>query len=182
MDRKEKRKKWDKIYRDRNAVKIAEYRENTRDNQKLYREENAKTIKKNKRIYRQTNKKKINEINKKYIKDRRQNDINFRILTNIKPLISSSIKRKGYLKNSKTEQILGCSISEFKQHIESLWKPWMSWENYGLYNGELNYGWDLDHIVPTSSAKTEEDLYNLNHYTNLQPLCSYINRVIKKDN
>ena len=57
----------------------------------------------------------------------------------------------------------------------------MNWDNYGLYNGELDYGWDLDHIIPISSAKTEEDIIRLNHYTNLQPLCSKTNRDIKKD-
>ena len=57
----------------------------------------------------------------------------------------------------------------------------MTWENRGLYNGELDYGWDIDHIVPICSAKTEEDVIKLNHYTNLQPLCSYTNRVIKGD-
>jgi hypothetical protein len=57
----------------------------------------------------------------------------------------------------------------------------MSWENKGLYNGELNYGWDIDHIIPLSSADIEEDIIRLNHYTNLQPLCSKVNREIKKD-
>jgi len=37
-------------------------------------------------------------------------------------------------------------------------------------------------IIPVSSAKTEEELLLLNHYTNLQPLCSKINRDIKKSN
>ena len=55
----------------------------------------------------------------------------------------------------------------------------MSWNNYGLYNGELNYGWDIDHIMPLSSAKTQEDIIKLNHYSNLQPLCSYHNRWVK---
>lgn len=58
----------------------------------------------------------------------------------------------------------------------------MTWDNYGLYNGEPNYGWDIDHIIPTTTAFSEEELLKLNHYTNLQPLCSYINRVIKRDN
>ena len=35
--------------------------------------------------------------------------------------------------------------------------------------------------VPLSLAKSEEELIKLNHYTNLQPLCSKINRDIKKD-
>jgi hypothetical protein len=52
---------------------------------------------------------------------------------------------------------------------------------YGKYNGELNYGWDIDHIIPLAPAETEEDVIRLNHYTNLQPLCSYTNRYIKKD-
>lgn len=37
------------------------------------------------------------------------------------------------------------------------------------------------HIIPISSATNEEELIKLNHYTNLQPLCSKVNRDIKKD-
>jgi len=57
----------------------------------------------------------------------------------------------------------------------------MSWDNYGLYNGELNYGWDIDHIVPLSSVKTKDELLQLFHHTNLQPLCSKVNRNIKRN-
>lgn len=58
----------------------------------------------------------------------------------------------------------------------------MNWENYGLYNGTEGYGWDIDHIIPTSSGITEDDIIKLNHYLNLRPLCSKINRDIKRDN
>ena len=57
----------------------------------------------------------------------------------------------------------------------------MNWSNHGKYNGEFNFGWDIDHIIPISSAKSEEEIIQLNHYTNLQPLCSYINRVVKRN-
>ena len=40
----------------------------------------------------------------------------------------------------------------------------------------------INHIIPISSAKTIEDVIRLNHYTNFQPLDSYENRVVKKDN
>jgi len=56
----------------------------------------------------------------------------------------------------------------------------MTWENYGKYNGDLNHGWDIDHIIPVCSAKTTEEVIELNHYTNLQPLCGYTNRYIKR--
>ena len=56
----------------------------------------------------------------------------------------------------------------------------MNWNNRGLYNGELNYGWDIDHIIPLDSAINEIELLRLNHYSNLQPLCSKVNRDIKK--
>ena len=76
---------------------------------------------------------------------------------------------------------LGCSFEEFKIYLESKFEDWMTWKNYGLYNGELNYGWDIDHIIPSSTAKNENDIYHLSHYSNLQPLCSKTNRDIKKD-
>ena len=38
----------------------------------------------------------------------------------------------------------------------------MSWENHGE--------WHIDHKKPLASAKTEEELKKLCHYTNLQPL------------
>jgi hypothetical protein len=40
----------------------------------------------------------------------------------------------------------------------------MTWDNYGVG------GWEIDHIIPLASAKTEEEVYKLCHYTNLQPL------------
>jgi hypothetical protein len=58
----------------------------------------------------------------------------------------------------------------------------MNWDNHGLYNGTERYGWDIDHRTPLDTAVTEEDVIRLNHYTNLQPLCSKVNRHIKRNN
>ena len=63
-------------------------------------------------------------------------------------------------------------------------EPWMTWENKGNpKDGKLEYNknWDIDHIIPISSISSEEDIYKLNHYTNLQPLCSKINREVKRN-
>ena len=94
-------------------------------------------------------------------------------------MIGHALRFNGYVKNSKTEEILGCSFEYFKLYLESKFEDWMTWENHGRFNSELNYGWDIDHIIPLDSAEIEEDIIRLNHYTNLQPLCSYTNRHLK---
>jgi hypothetical protein len=76
--------------------------------------------------------------------------------------IRNSIKHNGLQKNSKTSEILGCSFDEFRLYLESKFESWMNWENRGLYNGELNYGWDIDHIIPQSYGNTEDELLKLN--------------------
>ena len=113
--------------------------------------------------------------------NRIKNDKIYKFQCNVKCLIKNSIKYKGYKKNTRTINILGCTIEEFKVYLESKFENWMNWDNYGIYNGELNYGWDIDHIIPVSSTKSEEEVIKINHYTNLQPLCGYINRNVKKD-
>lgn len=61
---------------------------------------------------------------------------------------------------------LGCSIEDFKKHLESLWQPGMSWCNYGLR------GWHIDHVIPISSFDLviKQEQLKACHYTNLQPL------------
>ena len=99
-------------------------------------------------------------------------------------IVKNSFRRDGYKKNTKTQKIIGCSFIELKKHIESQFEWWMSWENYGNRLGicdGINQSWDIDHIVPISSAKTESEVLKLCHYTNLQPLCSYTNRWVKRN-
>ena len=100
---------------------------------------------------------------------------------NIRAAIRRSLVDSGYNKKYKSEIILGCTMLEFKLYLENQFEIWMTWENKGLYNGTSNYGWDLDHIIPLSSAISEDDVIKLNHYTNIQPLCSHYNRDVKRN-
>ena len=50
----------------------------------------------------------------------------------------------------------------------------MSWEKWGLLT------WHIDHIIPLSSAKDVDELYELWHYTNMRPLSAKEN--LKKGN
>jgi hypothetical protein len=129
---------------------------------KFYREEYNNVIKKHR-----------NKVNKRKYKNDPLYSLKIKTRTMIYDALSNKTKR--------TEDILGCSFEDFKLYLESKFESWMNWGNRGLYNGYLNYGWDIDHIIPLSSVKTEEEIIKLNHYTNLQPLCSKINRDIKRN-
>lgn len=146
---------------------------------KTYGEENKEAKLTYLKGYYEGNKEDILYKNVLYNRKRRKEDPLYRLKKNIGNNIANTLKSKEMRKTKRTIEILGCSISEFKLYIEAQFLPWMTWDNHGLYNGEFNYGWDLDHIVPASSARNEEELLALNHYTNFQPLCSKINRDIK---
>lgn len=186
---KDKEKLRKKEWNSKNKEKISEYNKNykkinkekIKENNDSYYSLNKNKINIKSKNYRELNKEKIKVINRNYKNKRLKNDNLFKLRHNIGNLIRNSFRCK-FNKNSKTIEILGCTYEEFKEHLESLWQHWMNWDNYGLYNGEPNYGWDIDHIIPQSSVNTEEELIKLNHYTNLQPLCSFINRNIKKSN
>ncbi len=115
------------------------------------------------------------------LREKRKNDPIYRLKQVTRCAIYKSLTGKGFIKSERSHKILGCSIEDFKEYIESKFETWMNWENYGKYNGIENFGWDLDHIIPISSGSTEQDILDLNHYTNFQPLCSKVNRFIKSD-
>lgn len=75
-------------------------------------------------------------------------------------------------KDRNTQDIVGCSWVELKEHLEN--------NPYGFKIDQE--GLDLDHINPLVNCKTKEDVYRLSHYTNLQLLPTHYNRNIKRDN
>jgi hypothetical protein len=164
-----------KKYNSQNKEKINEYQNQY---QKEYRKENKEKNKEYNKKYQKENRKKINEYYKSYRKNRIQNDSLFRFSSYTRTLIKGSFKRNNkFKKNTKTENILGCTIEEFRNYIEIKFTKKMTFENYGE--------WHLDHIIPISSAQTEEEVIRLNHYTNFQPMwakenISKGNKIIEK--
>jgi len=171
---------------------------------KEYYKKNSKTVKEYQKKYSEINREKTNgyknkwrlenkeyyksyyDINKTEINKKRQERINsdpmFKLKCSLRSLINVSFNT---VKPCKTEEIIGCSFEFFKKHIESKFKPFMTWENKGNPKDgvfEPLKNWDIDHIIPLSTAKNESEVLKLNHYTNLQPLCSFENRFIKRDN
>jgi len=139
------------------------HRENYWNNHDKELKRTAEKHKKNsekEKEYRKKNRIKINErIKKQYT----ENEI-FRLRTNMKNRVKLFLNSRQITKKNTTFEIVGCNPKELKEHIEKQFKTGMSWDNHGFF------GWHIDHIIPLSSAKTEEDVYKLCHYTNLQPL------------
>lgn len=157
-------------------------KENISERKRQYYLMNKEKISKQKKEYYCLNKEILNKQSVKRVNARKSQDVLFKLKSNVRGLINSTLRLSGFKKSSKTQVILGSTFNEFKNYLESKFEPWMNWSNYGNWNGqprEMNVAWDIDHIIPISTAKTEEDVLRLNHYTNFQPLCSYTNRYIK---
>lgn len=152
-----------------------------KEKQNLYYQTNKEKLKNRCKSHYRKHHTKIRTRNNFARQQRMQSDPIFLLSHKIGCTIRNGLRKEGFTKKSKAKEILGCNFIEFKIYLESKFENWMTWENRGLWNGTLNYGWDIDHIIPICSAKTEEDILKLNHYTNLQPLCSYINRSIKRN-
>ena len=151
-----KRKISKKIWSENNKDKVNESRkkwtENNLEKEKIRKKEYSKIY------YLKNKKKRLEYSNEKQKKYRKTNPL-FKLKCNLRRRIGFFIKKKSL----STESILGISFEEFKNYFELKFTEEMSWEKMGK---EIH----IDHIIPLSSAKTEEELYKLCHYTNLQPL------------
>lgn len=134
----EKRKKWDKTYRDNHLQDRKEWLENNKDL--------------------------INKYKREYHQERVKTDPLYKFEKQIRGAISSSFKRKKYIKNNHTYEIIGLNSDEFIDYLKETFK-----DNYG-------YEWDgkekvhIDHIIPLATATTEQEILKLCYYTNLQLL------------
>jgi hypothetical protein len=107
-------------------------------------------------------KEKRNKRVRKTYKNKYDNETLFKLKVVLRNRLYEVLKRYKFPKKSSIFKHLGCDVQFLKLHLESKFKENMSWDNYGE--------WHIDHIIPLSSAQTEQELYNLCHYTNLQPL------------
>jgi hypothetical protein len=187
---KEKKKSYQKLNKEKIAENKKRYWQENKDKLSIQHTEYRKTSKSKKyfkseeyKIKRKIYLSKPETIEKRnlHLRTKRKTNPLFRLTCDTRSIIGKALRRGGYDKKSKTIEILGCTFEEFKSYIESKLEYWMTWDNRGLYNGTKKFGWDIDHITPLDVAKTEKDIILLNHYTNLQPLCSHMNRDIKKN-
>jgi hypothetical protein len=181
-----KQKEWRKENRDKiknryqryyqeNKEKITSYRENNKDNIKIkllnWRKNNPERNKELLRNWRKNNPHKVKQY-RKLGRERGKFDTLFNIKQRMRCRLHHFLNKCEIAKKTKTFDILGCSPYFLKQYLEKQFKDGMTWDNRNE--------WHIDHIIPLSSAKTEDEIYKLCHYTNLQPLWAEDN--LKKGN
>jgi hypothetical protein len=145
--------------------------------QRKYYNDNRESLIKKQREYHRENKESANSYSAKYYLENRDSmiakavkferekikkDPKFAMIKRIRCLTSQALSAKGLTKTTKTMEALGCTSDQFQRHIELQFSKGMNWANRDK--------WHLDHIVPISSAETEEDVIRLSHYLNLRPL------------
>ena len=157
----EKNKQKIKQYQKENKEKIKQYQ---KQYQKQYHKENSEKFKQYKKQYRKDEKHKCKEHNK----DRQI----CKICNPLGHLINLERSRQlHYLTKGKcgtrTLDNLGCSIEEWKIHLENQFDENMNWDNFGTY-------WEIDHYVPLlygiNKPPTKEMIIQRLHYTNTQPM------------
>ena len=95
---------------------------------------------------------------------RLRDNLQYRIMQSCRDRVCKALRRK--TKTVTTLELIGCSPAEFRAHLESQWKPGMTWDNW------THDGWHVDHIRPLASfdLSDPEQQRIAFHYTNCQPL------------
>lgn len=159
---KERKKEWSRKYNLKNIDRKRElgrkYYHDNKERAQEYRLKNKENIKKQKQKYYSENKEHIN----RHTKERRRTDINFKITHNLRTRLRKALK--GINKSASTIELIGCTIDELRRHIESQFKPWMTWKNYGL--------WDIDHVKAMATFDLTCPLQQREccNWSNLQPM------------
>lgn len=146
---KERSKEYQKIYFQKNKKKISIREKNRRSRNEAWSQK------------KRDEKREISKIYQREYKRKRRQDPIFKLKASLRTRLYCFLKKN---RNVNFYSYIGCSSEDLKKWIESKFKPGMSWSNHS------KDGWHLDHIIPLSSAKTEQEVYKLCHYTNLQPL------------
>ena len=104
----------------------------------------------------------INQKKEKRNVIRESRDPIYKLKRKMRHSLKDAFRRKGYSKNTQSQQILGEDWETVKTYFESLFTEGMTWDNMGE--------WHIDHIIPLSTSNSEVEILNLCHYKNLQPL------------
>lgn len=121
------------------------------------------------KLWAKNNAEKNRQTRTKRAKRRYNEDPQHRLMHNVRKRISQGIRR-GQKAGSAIND-MGCTVIELMQHLETMFKPGMTWENYGKH-------WEVDHIIPLSTfdLTNREQFLKACNFINLQPLEANLNK------
>jgi len=148
----------------------ATYRQAHKEQFRTYAKNYAASHKEQVRGYKAKYEKAHKEEKKRYRQNKLKTDISYKLSVALRRRTGMAVK--GNQKSGSAVKDLGCSIEEFKKHLESKFYPNpktgepMTWDNWTID------GWHLDHIVPLSlfNLSNREEFLRASNYTNYQPL------------
>ena len=164
--------RWYKANKKERNEHSRKWREANQERRKKYYEDTQEHIKEYRKKHYKANKEAINKYDRDYKKNKRRVDPTFKLIANLR-----TRHRKVLHGIVSTTKGLGCDSNFFREYVENQWVVGMSWNNYGIREGQ----WSLDHKLPLTLYYTQPELLpDLIHYTNIQPMWHVEN--IKKGN
>lgn len=137
---------------------------------KEYYEKNKEAILIKNEKWKENNLERYRELRRNWHSNKRKTDPCYKLRENIGRAIRDTLKNQ---KNRSILSVLPYSLEELKFHLESLFSPEMSWDNYGTL-------WEIDHIYPQSLLPfisfEDENFLKCWSLANLQPLTIRENR------
>ncbi len=121
---------------------------------------------------RDSHRKESKEVKAKRTREWRAKNPTARIAHSLRARLRDWLEKIDTEKSIPTLTLLGCDIVDFRKHLESLWQPGMTWENYGRWEFGQPMKWHIDHIKPCASFNLidEEQQKLCFHWTNMQPM------------
>ena len=141
-------------YKKNNKEKVSlynkEYKANSRDEIKEYN-----------RVYNIQNRLEIQTRQTRTHKERRKTDMNYKMSI----VLRNRLKKFYKGSRSKIQNVIGCSVQNFKYWIEYNFNNEMNWNNHGTV-------WHIDHVLPCSKFNLENDdeVSICFNWKNLRPL------------
>lgn len=167
--KKEEKREYFKKYRNRNREKLREYHKQYNKNYGVTDDpDDLAKREQRRRTKREQEKERRNDINyrldrRNYFKHKYKTDQQFKIKKQFESTLNRMIKDGN--ESPRSMELIGCSITHFKAHLEAKFAPGMCWGNYGVE-------WNLDRVIPFCDfdLTDEEQRKICFHYSNVQPL------------
>ena len=124
---------WNQVNAEKHMYHQKKWRTENRDESRVQAKNYLKTDKGQQTAakWREDNKEHMQQYYRDMYSRRYNNDPMFRLRRMTSCSLYKAITRRGYKKESKTAEMLGCPWEEFKRYLESLFQPGMSWDNVG---------------------------------------------------